>query len=87
MTIFKYELRPIDEQMVQMPAGAKVLSAHEQHGGVCVWALVDPDKPLASVRFRVLGTGHEFENPEAWKFVDTVKLMGGNLMFHVFVAT
>ncbi|MFX9058196.1 hypothetical protein ABTN75_20390, partial [Acinetobacter baumannii] len=55
-----------------------------QHRCICVWAMVDTDRPLADRVFRIHGTGHSlFLSPTA-KFVGTVQLDNGQLVFHVF---
>lgn len=86
MKIFKYKLLP--GEPVQMPAGAQVISAHEQTGDICVWALVpNPGTKLEPRNFLVVGTGHEIPRPmRDWshRFVGTVLLEGGTLVFHVF---
>lgn len=89
MTIYKYGLE--DEVCtVQMPEGAKVLSAHAQNGSVCIWALVDPSKPIVLRTFKVIGTGWKIEEPEfgspmtQLEFIGTVLLESGRLVFHVF---
>lgn len=84
MTIYKYELNPGsgDIVTVEMPAGAEILTAREQHGGICVWARVNPDSPKQHRRFRVAGTGHPDVQP--WLYVGTAFLMAGQLVFHVF---
>ena len=58
--IYKYELQ-LGTQVVRMPAGAQVLSAHNQHGSLCIWALVDPKAPMVDRAFLVTGTGHTIE--------------------------
>lgn len=82
MTIYKYGLE--DEVCtVQMPEGAKVLSAHVQNGSICIWALVDPSKPMVLRTFKVIGTGWKIEDTQL-EFIGTVLLESGRLVFHVF---
>jgi hypothetical protein len=83
-TIWKFVLKPVDEQTVEMPSHARVLSAKEQDGEICVWALVNPNDYKTQRMFRVVGTGHTSERLDLWQFVDTVMLAGGALVFHVF---
>lgn len=82
--IFKYILPAGDEVRILMPAFAEVLSVGAQGENICVWALVDPDMPPLHRTFRIAGTGHPIEDSEKWKFVGTVQLYGGSLVFHVF---
>ncbi|KKK61113.1 hypothetical protein LCGC14_3017550, partial [marine sediment metagenome] len=83
--IWKFTLPVTDHPIVLMPKGAKVLSAGVQHGDVQVWALVDPEAPKESRRFRVAGTGHPLEDEVvSLRFIDTVQMLGGSLIWHIF---
>ena len=89
MKIYKYTLED-QTSTVQMPEGAKVLSAHTQRESICIWALVDPSKPMTLRTFKVIGTGWDIEEAEFGQplthleFIGTVLLSGGSLVFHVF---
>jgi hypothetical protein len=69
-----------DQPAVEMPDGAKVLTAAVQDQTVCIWALVDPDAPKVRRHFRVYGTGHK--HPGDGRYISTVFM--GPLVFHVF---
>ena len=64
-TIWKFDLAIVEgSQEVQMPKGAKVITAGvQQHmrGGDYprIWAEVDPDAEMESRHFEVFGTGWE----------------------------
>ena len=60
-TIWKYELRITDTQVVEMPDGAEVLHVGCQAGKICLWALVDPEAALIPYEFQIVGTGHPYE--------------------------
>lgn len=77
--VFKYSLLT-SENVLDMPEGAQVLSAHVQGTTVCIWALVDPGKPTERRTFRVYGTGHEMD--DGITFIGTV--MAGPFVWHVF---
>jgi len=82
--IFKYLLDQ-GEQVINMPCGSTILSVDEQNDEIVLYAMVNPDvNPVsAGRRILVVGTGWEFSlNVE--KFIGTVKLEYGALMFHVF---
>ena len=84
-TIWKATLRPADEQEISVPVGAELLSAREQRDQICVWFKCYPNETREKRTIRICGTGHEappFGN--AWRFLGTVSLHGGDLMFHVF---
>lgn len=84
--IFKYELEITDLQTISTPIGSEVISAKEQNGKLCIWALVDLrcgniDKPI-----RIVGTGHDIEfniGDYSFYFVDTV-VMSNGLVWHVY---
>lgn len=83
-TIWKYTLRGSREAK-KMPQGAQILTAAEQRGDICVWALVDPTAPLVERAFTVVGTGKDADHlTDAAQYVGTVLLVHGALVFHVF---
>jgi hypothetical protein len=83
LTIYKYPLKTTDEQVIQMPFGATILSAQCQMKSICVWAIVNTTAPLENRKFRIFGTGHPFDlTPNEFKFIDTVQM--DMLVFHVF---
>ena len=82
--VYKYQLKIADQQNVLMPRGPKILSAGlDGMDRVCVWALVDTDKPTHVRSIRVAGTGYELEDAEMWTFVGSV--MQSRFVWHVFV--
>lgn len=93
-TIYKYLLEP--NGVIKMPRGAEVLSVGEQHGWMCVWALVDTEAPIESRRFATVGTGHEIDLRDdaggqicmtlsKRYFIGTVHFSGPTpLVFHIF---
>jgi hypothetical protein len=83
-TVYKYFLNP-DITVLALPYGAEVLSVHEQHEQVCLWALVDPDPINGTVdrKFKTVGTGHDITETNL-QFIGSVHLIGGALVFHVF---
>lgn len=51
---------PIGEVFsLALPVGAKILSAQEQQGTVCIWALCTCTEPVAERRFVFTMTGQE----------------------------
>lgn len=85
MMIWKFPLPIDDEVSVKMPRDARVLSVAVQEGAVVVWAVVNPLHRTVSRRFRIVGTGHPFNDLAEWQFVGTVQTHGGALVWHVFV--
>jgi hypothetical protein len=84
MTIWKFPLTTTDEQVVQMPRNAVILSAQVQGQDICLWAMVNPESPKEGRHIRIVGTGHPFPEGRYCKFIGTVQLEGGSLVFHVF---
>lgn len=83
--IFKYPLEVADEQMIQLPRNARLLTVQAQRDKVCLWALVENEEATDNVRIRCLGTGHPASDIRSTdQFLGTVQLMGGSLVFHFF---
>lgn len=83
--IFKYVLDFSDKQIVNMPEGCTILSVANQNDTIVVYALVDDtQRNLVPVEFIIHGTGHIADDVDAHKFLGTVSIRGGRLMFHVF---
>lgn len=89
--IWKYEL-DVGAQVVEMPDGARVLSAQVQGEGLpggtpaTMWALVDPDRVPVPRRFVLIGTGHPVEGGLGLQHIGTVQHMGGGIVLHLFEA-
>lgn len=83
--VYKYVLKATDEQVVEIPS-IDILSVESQLDNIVVYALVDIDNPIVNCyTFRVYGTGHDIKNDiDSFKFLGTVKMHNGSLMFHVF---
>ena len=83
-TIYKYALDAKGEQIIDMPGDALILSAQVQNGTICLWALVNPGAAPTQHKIAVFGTGHPFDLTDSWRFIGTVQMHGGALVFHVF---
>lgn len=82
--VYKYVLRVDDSQSVEMPSGAEILCVQTQRGDVCLWALVNPNNSPEERRFRIAGTGHPADECSANRYIGTVQMMSGALVWHVF---
>lgn len=82
MTVWKFVIAD-PETPVRMPEGAEVLHVAEQRGQVCLWALVEPTARQVDRRFVIAGTGHPLPAHRG-RFVGTVLISGGALVFHVW---
>ena len=65
---------------IEMPRGSTVLHVHMQGDDLCLWALVDYDRPTEQRTFAVHGTGREIEN--AGSYIGTVH--DQEFVWHVF---
>ena len=83
-TIWKIPLAITDVQVVRVPQKSVVLAVHIQQGVPCMWIACDPDFPLEDLTVYTHGTGHTVnENVEV--YVGTYQILGGDLVFHVFI--
>lgn len=85
-TVWKYALEVADEQVIEMPANAHILTVQTQQGTPCIWALVDPTRPYEPRKLLIAGTGHERKDLDdvGVSYIGTFQVMGGGLIFHVF---
>lgn len=87
--IYKYVLKPVGEQTINLPQGSQVLSVMNQFDNIVLYALVSDNKKYTeNVSIKIVGTGHDIDfniDPTCgYKFLGTVSLYDGELMFHVF---
>ena len=80
-TVYKYKLDSFD-CVLEVPKGLTPLRVDQQYGNIILWALVDPEAPLISRRFKVIGTGKPITITGHEKFLGTV--FQGHLVWHVF---
>jgi hypothetical protein len=87
ITVHKYTLDCILVQSVEMPAGARVIAADNQHEELCAWAIVDTDRKPENRVFYCVETDKD-ATVAALKtstFVNTVLFDEGDYIVHVFV--
>lgn len=82
--IYKYTLSPLDS-LLYLPEGSTILKAAAQNEEVCLWVEVTPNNPSKAHQYYIFGTGHPFKIPEKIKYLDTVLLENGSLVFHVYI--
>ena len=80
MVIWKYGLAS-DQNLMEMPKGARILAAGAQGGNIVLWALVNPTARLAGRRVYTVVTGEQFQSRGA--YVGTATTNGG-IVVHVF---
>lgn len=85
--IWKYPLEVVDEQIIQMPGHASIVSVQVQYGTPCLWAVVNPATARAQSqrgrKIRIVGTGHDFDASNL-KYIGTFQLLDGKFVGHVF---
>lgn len=70
--IFKYPIQITDRETIEMPGGAKILSAQVQGNTICLWAEVDTEMVPQPRTIAVYGTGNPMpEDPGL--FIGTVQ--------------
>ena len=83
--IWKYQLAANaysvkDEVHLQIPEGFTLLSVAVRDGALCLWAQVDPSRPLVGKLIQIVGTGDPFKIPI--RFLGTVVMKP--FVWHVF---
>ena len=80
-TILKYELKIKEEQWLEMPIGAKILTAQIQDDVIVLWVLVEPEFNKEDRKFLIYGTG-DMITEIGLEFIATVQ--AGDLVWHIF---
>lgn len=81
-TVWKFKLEVTDHQSVFLPVGSQVLTSEFQGNELFVWALVDDQVATEDYQFRIVGTGHDADGLEGWRYINTV--FYNNLVWHIF---
>jgi hypothetical protein len=81
-TVWKYELKLLDEQIVTLPYKSRCVHVGaDPKGRLCLWAEVETDNPLVEYGVRVEGTGH----PLSEGFIHVGSAVIGNFVWHVYL--
>ena len=81
ITIWKFEFPVENKIMIEIPAGANVLSVGTQSPRkICLWAMVKTDAPIEKRVFHIRGTGQSVDDLP--KFLGSV--FDGLFVWHVF---
>lgn len=83
-TVYKYPLFILDEQDIEMPDSANILTVQMQNGEPCLWALVDTSNHPSVRKILIRGTGHDADG--MGRYISTFQMKGGALVFHAFEA-
>ena len=83
-TIWKFELKEVELQIVRIPEGADILSLGIQGEEMFLWAAVDEEAETEAVQIRIVGTGWVMgETTLERRFLGTLATPAG-LVWHVF---
>ncbi len=85
--ISKYKLENIDQQDIEMPFPATILSVVEQNDDIILYAIIDDDKDTSKIFVDILirGTDDIVESCIGlYTFIGSVKLYDGKEIWHVF---
>lgn len=83
MLIHKYRLDIIDNQIVHVPKGAKLLDIQVQDEGVYAWFMFDVGAIKRPVQVFMTGTGNPFDLPFNFEHKKTVQ--AGIYVWHFFM--
>lgn len=85
-TIWKFPLEITDAQRIKMPQGAEILTAQFQGETLCLWALVNPERPTNERVIEIFGTGNPVwvDMGVSRKFIATAQQPDTPLVWHVF---
>lgn len=79
--IWKYVLQITDEQIIEVPNGAKPLHVGQQDGHLCLWMVVDVESEFTKFVVNIVGTGNPVPN-ELPPYIGTAQIHA--LVWHVF---
>jgi hypothetical protein len=87
LAVWKYGLPAIGKLEIEMPKGARVLTAQVQDNKPMLWAVVNPEKKEMEKRtFECVTTGSEIKRGERtyMGYISTLQLHSRPLVIHVF---
>lgn len=64
--IYKYRIEVTDDQNIEMPVGAKILTVQTQNGVPCIWAMVDPNAEKKEYISEYMVQGIQFKTATGW---------------------
>lgn len=87
-TIWKYPLKVVDTQTIELPCGSEILSVKDKNGILTMWVELDTyEVKKQDVNISIVSTGSSIwfdtKYMESPKFLDSVVM--GNFVWHVYV--
>ena len=82
--VLKYTVNPNDE-VIEMPLNAKIISAGAQGSDIVIWAEVTEGDTVGLRDVVAMPTGFvTFKESVGYTFIDTVQILAEGLVFHVY---
>ncbi len=82
-TIWKYTIDLTEHQTIEMPKGARILTAQFQRMSPAIWAEVDDTADMVKRELCFVGTGRQ--KPEGYtEYINTLQFSQGARVFHLF---
>lgn len=82
-TVYKQVLQIEDKQIIEVPAGAKLLHVGLQNGQACIWYECETENVRESRTIYCFGTGHQMPALDL-NYIGTVIMLNGALVFHFY---
>ncbi len=83
-TIHKQHLEITGSQKIKLPIGSKILSVGNQNEKLCIWYACSTEGDIIEKNIVIFGTGHQIWPSFDGKFIGTVIMANGQLVWHVF---
>lgn len=85
-SIWKYQIKITDEQIIEVPFGSEFLHIGIQKDIPTIWFIVDTTRQeKETIKLRIYGTGHKIPD---WiskdEHIGTIKMSNDSLIWHVF---
>lgn len=81
-TIYKYELKTEQKQILQLPEEAVILCVQMQENKICAWTTLAPEQATKDRIIYIFGTGEQFDESLYLSYISTFQHNG--FVFHVF---
>ena len=80
-TIYKYELKLVQKQVISVPSNSKILTVQLQKDRIVLYAEVDTDNFLVPRVINIIGTGQTLPDLPL-EYISTVQI--GEFVWHIY---
>ena len=84
--ILKWKLAITGQQEIQLPVGSAILAVQIQRDDICIWVNCDPSAVNERRIINIFGTGQSLPDRPG-KYLGTIQMMKGQIVWHVFDGT